>query len=482
MQIDICFAKIKPLFSGIFCLFIIFIFITIICYVRPPLGDDVLGQFANNSSFYSDKVELNLGPRIISIFDAFVEACNSYMNWGGRFIGYFLIGLSGILSHFFVAVFSGLIITGIIFVSAIIIWGSLKKALEHPLVIIMLFLYLFYYHQSIGYTLMWTMISIYSVSLLLILCYDLFYKKIIDMGNVEYKKSGRIGGGGIIILNILGFFTGFTHEIFSVSFCVYVFIICLIEIIKYKKNKVIFLYHIGLTIGTALCVLAPGNFQRAISVHDRSLFDPFITKFIKVVKTHIFSMIGVKPYIPFLVSCFLIIILAYECIFFISFRKKNIIFAERQSRAVWYCGTMLILLLVSFVLWSLVSYVPMYGLVFFNAFLMIFVFRFFNITHSISYAEKKGGFLFIVNAVVTLFFITYLSIANVPWIASNFKTKLRWNDLVKYANDNELEQIEVPKFEEKYSNRFNFYNYNNVKDEYTNEYYKEYYGTLVIPK
>jgi hypothetical protein len=171
------------------------------------------------------------------------------------------------------------------------------------------------------------------------------------------------------------------------------------------------------------------------------------------------------------------IIFVYECI---SIGKKNVVFDRRQSRVAWYCGAIMILLLTSFALWSLMSYVPMYGLIFFNAFLMIFVFRLFVITHTASYTEKKG--IFIANAVVTLFFTIYLFIANVPWIVSNFKTKLRWDEFVKYANTNGLEQIEVPKFEEKYSNRFNFYNFNNTKSEYNNEYYKEYYGTLIIPK
>jgi hypothetical protein len=460
-------------FFGILTIVVIFIFISVICYIRPPLGDDVLGMFTNGVSYYSIESKnidggASIGKRVETIADSFIVLYNNYKYWSGRAIGAFLISLPSIWGEIFTALLSGIIITSVILAAGILIYGSLKSSLKHSCALIIIFLSTYYFHPGISFSIMWTMISIYSVSILFILCYLIFFRKIIySEGNIDRLK--------IILFNVLGFFTGLTHEIYTVSLCFYLLFLSIFGVkIHAVKLKSIFC-HIGLILGTAFCVFSPGNFARMKSPHDVRIFNPWIMKAKGAVLTHIVSLVGVYPRVPFFVLLMAFIFMVYTIIMVYRHIKIKVIL-DKHIREIMFVSFLPVMLIISLLLWSLVSYTPFYGMLLLNIFVFVFIFSTINI-----FTNYISVHLFDGNNIFAVIFCCFLIFVNRPWIISNFRTRIEWNRLIKHANADKLKEVHVPKFDEKYSNRFNFYNYNNDEKEFRTDYYMKYYNIEVIP-
>jgi hypothetical protein len=291
-----------------------------------------------------------------------------------------------------------------------------------------------------------------------------------------------------VVLNLLGWLTGITHEIYTVSLCVFLLAICIFDIVIYKTKieKLIFC-HIGLILGTLICVFSPGNFNRMMQSHDAGIFNPWYIKCINVIKMHISSLAGVRPW------RWIIVVILFAFFIFIVYRVVSLrryvelkAKIKQSRRMILFSLFLYVMLFISFVLWSIVTYVPVYGLPFFNIFFLI---PLFSILYYINeHFPNKDGLrtlkLISQKLFVVLFFLL-LIFCNANWILSNYKTRLEWDKLIKYANENNLEEVYVPKFEEKYSNRFNFYNRNNDIGDESHEDYKIcvlYYNTRVLPK
>ena len=153
----------------------------------------------------------------------------------------------------------------------------------HPLDYVFLFIVTFYLNIGIGYLLMWTMVTIYSLSVLLILVYgaiqDNFYK-------VDEKRTYVI-----ILYNLLGLITGITQEIYVGLICVFLFI----NFLVYKeKRSQIFRYNIGFVLGTLICFFSPGNFNRSLQSHEIALKLSYLQRLETNIYTHFYNLAGIR--------------------------------------------------------------------------------------------------------------------------------------------------------------------------------------------
>lgn len=212
-----------------YILLFVFSFIFLASYYREPLGDDVLLQFTNAHTFYQDNVHRTLGPRIED-FPLLIESVKiRYWEISGRIIGYILLPLLTIFGKASTSILTSLFFIGIILNAGNLIYGSYKKILQHPAIILLLFIALFYFNSAIGYLLMWTFVSIYIFSLLLLSSYMIAYRKIISCKN-EIKG---IHLWGLIVLGVLA---GLTHEVYAFTFLIMALLQSSIIIYKNKLS------------------------------------------------------------------------------------------------------------------------------------------------------------------------------------------------------------------------------------------------------
>ena len=465
---------------GIIVLIAVFIFIAIICYIRPPIGDDLLCNYKNwleLSGYIDNSQKEQIWERITTLSDVFVETMNYYKLWSGRLFGVFLTHIMGLLNRTTISIISGLVISLIILLANILVYGTLKKALKNPGVMIIFFMSAYYFHYAIDMTIMWTFISQYQITLLLVITYLIFFRKIL-FSDAESNISK------IVLLNCLGFLTGFNQEIFTVSLCAFIAAIYLFESLFYKTkiNKLIFT-HTGLIAGTVISLIAPGNFNRMMQSHEALILAPWYDKCFMALKHQLLSLAGVHNWYWFMLA------IITASLFFIaySFRKhiKISVMIKNPPRNLVFSCLLFFMLLVSNVLWA-ITYAKPWHMPFFNLFFLISVF---SIIFYINSNYPRTFFLSILKSagqkITVVLFVLFLTFSNAGWILSNYKTRIEWNKQIKYANDYGLNEIYVPKFEEKYSNRFNFFNRNNNIGDESFEDYEFciiYYNTKVLPK
>ena len=393
------------------------------------------------------------GSQCNSLFDCIRFSLNCYFYWSGRILGEFMAPFRSLFGDFFISVFIALIYLGIFLCACRIIRKSWENVFLHPLDYIILFLVVFYLNMGVDFLLMWTMVAQYSFSILLILIYGIIQDNYFQRKEIKIKD--------IIIYNLFGLIVGITHEIYIVLICI--LLLTVFITIKEKRLK-IFKYNIGLVIGAILCFFAPGNFNRTVQSHEQNLQISYVQRLIKNFVIHLRTLAGVK--------CICAIILISIFILFIcKFIKTKRIKINR------YCYYWMGVLFFSIFIWAIVAVPNSYSMLFFVVFVWITVYTLF-----IENFEKYDYIIGKRSNIIALSLFALLILVNFGWIKSNFTTQHIWKKKIKEAVEKNYESVEVPFFDEKYSNRFNMLNYNNNQEEFLTEYYLKYYKILVIPK
>lgn len=471
--------KISIVVSSVIIMLLSVLFIILTSYARPPIGDDILLSFFGYFSPYYNPADFILGDRICSIFQAFQSVKETYMNWGGRIVGFFLMPFISIYGDWFIAAANAFILLGIILSTGVLIFGNIKKVLLQPFFLIFGFLVFVYFYFGIHYLLMWAIMAPYGVSALLCLVYIYFIQQVYDCKNIYIKD--------IIFINLLGFITGVTHEIYIFM----MFIFLLILFIQSKEKIKHLVCNVGIFVGAVICIFAPGNFVRMKSVHDESIFDPYLIKLTKSLRMHGDAISGYHS--SLLPICLLLFIL-FCILLFLNRKQLGCLLKESKALTPYF-----FVLLSSPFIWAVVSYAPSYGLLLFTAFFWVFVFKLLiimlkDINHIGINFNIRGAkrYFILTGSRVVFFFGTFIIILNAFWIVKEFKynysyiksniaTRVEWNKLILEAQRQGRDSVMVPKFKEQYSNRFNFFNENNKTEEFEKIWYRKYYQLLVIP-
>lgn len=451
--------------SALVVLAILF-FLVFVGYYRDPLGDDVLSQVVDGGLYYIDGHKADVG-RLIDSFPELLDCVKwNYLNWGGRVVGFSLTPLMGIFGHKFTVVLTAFIFLYTVLLGCALVFNDAKEPFRHPLAMLMLFSFLYYFNTAVGFLLMWTFTSIYIVSVALLGTYYYMFQK--SLSDPLRALSWR----QLAIFNVLGFFAGFTHEVFSFTVLSLVVVLTLREILERKSSFREIFRHTGLFLGTVLCVTAPGNFARLANSHDAAyMVKPIAVRLALSVKEHVSVVLGIHR-ASFIIMAILAVIVLLAYAVRIADRKRILPVFIKNNYV-----DMLFLCFVAAV-WGVFPYTPAYG-----CFLFVFWFGVAVLKNVYVYEPMGGDNPFhrfersLPGLLLAVSLVFSLCVQNCEWMVSMARTTSERRVLVTEAIRAGLPEVTLPRYGEMTSNRFTFYNYNNYDyDEGSAPFYITYFG------
>ena len=443
------------------------IFIILLFYYRPILGDDVLYQFEKGAIWYLDDIEMSEYEQILTFPQAVKTAHFFYMNWTGRFYHNFLSSLISIWGKGLVAVLAGIIFALFIISILTLAFSSLRKALTHPLLMLLLFLVLIFYNRASSYYFMWIMIITYVLPSAMFLIYLFLFD--------QYVKEHT--AKRFYMLNILGFFCGIAHEMLG-AFLIIMLLGKGISVVSLRKEMKFWSYvscHIGFILGYIICFFAPGNFNRMNSSHDQGINRNYFDKLIDVLleqRNMLYPSglgglgISVKRY-----TLILGLIICVGMVLVILSKKWKEALADNLY--------LLFGLVSSPFLWAFGSYMGGWAACFWNALFFILLFKLAFGYVEIGKIMPKWIQRSYLNIVCLMVASIIIIANNVSWFTAFIQTSHEWNRATTQAKEDGETAVIVPKYP---NVRILMTGYINDPVQYEEEYYIKYYGIKIIPE
>ncbi len=438
----------------------LFAFIWFFSYINEPIGDDLLCYYEGALSFYLDDYEPNLGDRITTFQQVGREICFIYEYWSGRIPGYTLELIGKLLPKIIQAFMTAIVFMSNGILSARILFKKWKTSINNPLSVLLFFFGMYWYRNQVYYDYMWTMVSIYSFSILLNLL-SLNLSVIDQRIGLKHKST---------MIFVLGLFAGCSHEI--IAFCMMTVIITEFMIgyvVDHKRIKSL-LQHTGFALGYLIGFFAPGNFNRQKQSHD-TISEPYTERLIESIRVHhdaifgdgLFGMIA------------LVLLTMAICILLWMLIKTR---ENKQSIRALFVDVLPLLAAcgASVFLWGYASYVPAYGMGFCVMLYYMIVIRAlsdFPFFKTVENCTILGPTVALATFCLFIFF-------NAREIVDYSRISIERRRLAQEAVQGSLDQIEVPRFGDDLSAKRYFLQYLNDQDEYDLDYYIGYYGTRLI--
>jgi len=244
---------------GFFLFVVLFLFILIyqLNRIYPIVGEDW------DYSFLWTMDGMN-PERLHRVSDIFISQYNHYIIWGGRSIVHaidqFLI-LLGTDWHDIINTFAYLLFVYLVYK----IVNSRQKLSVSVFLLVALFLWFFL--PDFPTLILWiTYSAVYLWGTLITIAfmypYYKYYRNPDDRGSIVFS----------LFMFIMGIFAGWTYE--NIALTLICFLILLLLTMKYLKIKIpqwMIFGLIGVVIGCAVLLLAPGNFKRASSAHGSDM-------------------------------------------------------------------------------------------------------------------------------------------------------------------------------------------------------------------
>lgn len=440
-------------YFGMGIILLVFLFTFFFSYINEPIGDDVLSYYDRATTFYLDDMESTLGNRITSISQVLVELRFIWENWSGRMTGYTLDLVGTLLPKYIKALTTAFIFISNIFLLLKIVYKNSVKVIQAPLMFTLVWILLYWSRAECYYAYMWTMVSVYSLPVMLGLLYLAHY--------VNYKKIQRRGLK--FLRQLLGFALGLSHEVLALNIILVVLGEWIVDAKKGKCKIKDINIHTGLGLGYVLCILAPGNFHRTKQSHDvitesysarlKHSWEQHIAMF---TKTELSRTIFLILCIGALLSI-IVLIVKKEKQKLLNIFKVNIGF--------------IISIVSSVFIWAIVPRCPSYGLELWMLFVIAVLLRawkYFPIKMNL----KACSFGCII---VVLLFVTL----NRKEVSSYLNVSRQRQDLIEQAKEENKKVVYVPKFDETLSSERYSLTSLNDEEEYKREYYKDFYGIEV---
>lgn len=232
------------------------------------------------------------------IGDVFESQVWHYLNWGGRSVTHALLQFILMGGELFADILNVIAAAVLALVMSLFMPRGKKEWAWAVSVILMVFL-----NPSIFYSMIWQSGAVnylYSTS------WILFFAHIYLRGLDETKQS--IKGVSIWII-LLGLITGWSNENMGpASFCLSLMVILYIRR-KHKRRPPLWMFEgaAASLIGSALCILAPGNFVRSEFTGGGSMIDAIRDRFLSMLTA------GASFLLPSVIVLLLILISARAC-------------------------------------------------------------------------------------------------------------------------------------------------------------------------
>lgn len=231
-------------------------------YYEPLRCDDLIYQYYWLNERTIDLLEpIDLTNRIDDMSEAFYSQINHYFVMNGRFVNHFLVScFCGFLGRPIFSIFNAVIY-------ALFLWGCAKLLnfncyLKSTSVMVIIWLglpiqYILWYSVAFAINYLWV-----STALIFFL---LLFRSLV-LTDCKYSIPQITG------MFLFSIFLGSLHEGFSLPLCGAMFIYILVN--RKTINKYLMISMLGLCLGTAFVVLAPGTLGRGtgslsnVNIHD----------------------------------------------------------------------------------------------------------------------------------------------------------------------------------------------------------------------
>ncbi len=241
------------------------------CFVPIFPGDDMRYSFVLMEDGQP-------GNELITGFEDIIESqYNHYMTWSGRFVAHTLLQFFLWIGKGWFNFLNSIIVLLVPYFVIKIASSKLNYALKRfDYFFVYLFVLLFFinFHPMLGECIFWmTGAFNYSWTLIIQLSFISLYIHYFSIPDKNYNK---------VFVFFFGIITGATNENAVVGCIVITFLIILIKLLQKEKIKNWALFGaVGLLIGFALLICAPGNFVRSALMADRVSDEVHLTYFIE---------------------------------------------------------------------------------------------------------------------------------------------------------------------------------------------------------
>lgn len=437
------------------------VFFFIIVRYRPWIGDDVLHCFTGGLSYYvyPDRPvkEQYLGEYFCSFSQAFSHMKEYYMKWGGRLLTGIVDPILVIGGNKISAIVTVMTYIGILLLGLRLVYEDIKNVMYHPISVICVGAILLFYNSTMDYNIMRVMVDLYGFSFLLYLGLVNLNEECLKMKGVPSKKF-------TILMNIVGFLAGVTHELLGAWFIFQILFGTALRKKNIKEFVVCCRNLIGTFTGYAICLLAPGNFQRAKNPHEAWVHGSVVERLINSVKEHylvITSYEAVGKYI------FAGMILASIIAFIFLCIKKE------YKYLVWIVEKE-IYVIVSIILWGVISGAKsrgLYGAMLYSLLVMI----------RVMYEAEKvlGNKQYVFEILSVMLFVAVLCDC-ISWIPTMALQASNREKIIKEAVENSEPEVCVRRFSEECNRNIFFLEYVDSQQELDWFYYARMYGVHVV--
>ena len=450
----------------------VILFLTLMLFfviaISEPFGDDVLFQFDNGISYYLDEEPSVLGERISSLSQAFDNLWHMYLKWTGRVVGFFFVVCAPLIPPVVRAFLSAAICMLIVLLSLRLVYGSFRKAVSHPVSYFLLFCALYWYKPAAFYSRMWTMISVYSIPLLLCL---LYYNLSLEDKNWAQNRKWLIG------FNILGLFTGLSHEILGAILIVMLGVNWLGEVFVGKKQWNTLFHHTGLGIGYLLCFFSPGNFNRIRQSHDATVASASIqARIVESISSHRQILWPEWQGLQCLLLC---AVAAVILSLIVSSHTSGISATVKRffSQNIPY----LVGGLVSLLAWGAISYAPTYGMDMWICLIYIILLKTADAEKLLAFIKEYASrdiLLKSINIFAAVSLCILFAFNNFSWLKSYSSTALERHQLITEAVEEGLSEVIVPPYEDSAEHCLVPLGY--LNRGYTASYHVAYWGIPIL--
>ncbi len=426
--------------------------------IFEPCGDEILFSYDGALTLYLDNTDFVLGNRIQTLSQSISMIEKMYLDWGGRMMGYFSFYIGILFPKMFRSVLSACIFSFNTILVLRIALKDTRKVIKSPILFCMVYFALYWVRYAIFFMYMWLWVCLYSFSAMLVLLY--YNIAVIDMKKGRPHKTA--------LLAILGFFAGFSHEIFSFSLIIMVVISLGIAMLRRKSAYSEIKRHIGLIIGYTLCFFSPGNYNRANQSHS-AIRENYLDRLELCVKQHISSLIGNNE------SKIIFIFIALFCGIAIIFYMLNNHLDAFISIIVENAGVLFTLLLSPFI-WAFAPSCPSY-----NMELWLMLAYGMMLTFIVGFLQSRGQILreYISIIGTVLIMIAFVLLYKDP-VTLYAKTAIMRNQIIKQTVEKGNETAIIPMYSDTLEpDKYGTYELNN-QEALNDEWYTAYYGSKLV--
>lgn len=438
-----------------FCIIIIaltFILYFIVQYGQIPMGDDILFQFKDSFLWYTKKSEWH-PTQIIDTFPLMIkEVCDRWKLFSGRLTTVVLVPLLNIGGQKICSFIGAFTYTSIILCIGKLAW---EDVFQHPFGLAIISMFQYALTSTALYMQLWTFVCHYAIPTLLCLLYIIYTKR---------NKRQSVDGKNAIFLTFLGGITGATHELIG-GYCIIIIFFDWLQSYVQGNTKSFLKdlrLHVGLIVGYAVCLLAPGNLFRIKIEHDKSRITTSIFEKIRIsIGAHIYAL-GIGDVFPTL-----IVLVAFVLIL-ISVRIEK----RRFKDFIINNMALLLSIMISIFMWAAVAPpVAPYGLQIWKALFIVFIFRNIRI-------EYHNRTIYCMATSILIFFCIW---QNWKWTSELLRIGNLRREQIESAIAEDEEIVFVSQYPDITSNYMTMFNLAN-ENEFSGEFGKEFYGIEVYPE